>query len=282
MIQRDPKNRHKRNAPPRGVRILRMVAILAVSLAAPVSAFGAAAASAEDATPTNPGATGAEGQALADSASTGAAQSERATEEALIEDEITVIGERTPLTLEERVKIYRELARARELYSSNKIDEAFPLLLKTARKGFKNAQARVGHIYLRGLGEIEQDPVEALGWLGVASSGTTSPPIRNYFNDMWKRLPDRYVPHLEEVVEEFRTKYGEGVTGVVCELHRPARTYVKQLVCYFEQDLPDMVKEPLDDHFTADERQRMIEQNQRRIQESIQTRRQLPTASQPF
>lgn len=278
MIQRDPNNSLVRIAQtPRGFAIRRVFPIVA----ALVLVAGVDAARAQEARPTESGATGIDDQQIADGTSATSLPAAQTGEELPIEDEIKVIGERTPLTFEERVKIYRELARARELYSRNEIDEAFPLLLKTARKGFKNAQARVGHIYLRGLGEIEQDPVEALGWLGVASSGTTSPPIRNYFNDMWKRVPDKFVPHLEEVVEEFRTKYGEGVTGVVCELHRPARTYVKQLVCYFEQDLPDMVKDPLDDHFDSDERNRLIEQNQQRIRESIMTRRELPTPSQP-
>ena len=196
--------------------------------------------------------------------------------EPMIEEEIKVIGERTPLTLDERMRIYRELARARDLYSANKIDEAFPLLLKTARKGFKNAQARVGHIYLRGLGEIEQDPVEALGWLGVAASGTSSPPIRNHFNDIWKRIPDKYVDSFEEVVEEYRAKYGENATGVVCELNRPVRSFVKQLTCYFEQDLPDMVREPLDHHLTADERERMLERQQEMILQAVESRQGSP------
>ncbi|MCE2461199.1 MAG: sel1 repeat family protein [Pseudomonadales bacterium] len=201
----------------------------------------------------------------------------QSTEEPLIEDEIKVIGERTPLTTEERMRIYRELAKARQLYSDNEIDQAFPLLLKTARKGFKNAQARVGHIYLRGLGNVEQDPVEAMGWLGVASSGTSSPPIRNYFNDIWQRIPDKYVGNFEEVVEEYRAKYGENATGVVCELHRPLRSFVKQLLCYFEQDLPDMVREPLDDYIDDEERARLIRQNEQRVREYIQSRRGLPT-----
>ncbi len=197
-------------------------------------------------------------------------------DEPLIEDEIKVIGERMPLTLEDRTRIYRELAKARQLYSNNEIDEAFPLLLKTARKGFKNAQARVGHIYLRGLGSVDQDPVEALGWLGVASSGTSSPPIRNYFNDIWQRIPDKYVDSFEEVVEEYRAKYGENATGVVCELHRPLRSFVKQLICYFEQDLPDMVREPLDDYMDDEERQRLIRQNEERMRAYIQSRQGMP------
>lgn len=199
-------------------------------------------------------------------------------DEALTEPDIKVVGERTPLTVEDRLRIYRELARARELYSSNEIDEAFPLLLKTARKGFKNAQARVGHIYLRGLGSVDQDPVEALGWLGVASSGTSSPPIRNYFNDIWQRIPDKYVDSFEEVVEEYRAKYGEDATGVECELHRPLRSFVKELICYFEQDLPTMVREPLDDYIDDEERRRLIRQNEERMRAYIQARRGLPTA----
>ncbi|MDE0039403.1 MAG: hypothetical protein OXU77_17885 [Gammaproteobacteria bacterium] len=202
----------------------------------------------------------------------------QASDEALTEPDIKVVGERTPLTVEDRLRIYRELSRARQLYSNNEIDEAFPLLLKTARKGFKNAQARVGHIYLRGLGSVEQDPVEALGWLGVASSGTSSPPIRNYFNDIWQRIPDKYVDSFEEVVEQYRAKYGEDATGVVCELHRPLRSFVKQLICYFEQDLPDMVREPLDDYVDDDERRRLIRQNEERMRAYIQARRGLPTA----
>ena len=182
------------------------------------------------------------------STETGAANTQ-AAEEPLIEGEIKVIGERTPLTSAERKRIYRELAKARQLYSNNEIDEAFPLLLKTARKGLKSAQARVGHIYLRGLGNVEQDPVEAMGWLGVASSGTTSPPIRNYFNDLWQRIPDQHVDTFEEVVEEYRAKYGENATGVVCEFLRPSRSRVKQLICYFEQDLHDMDRETLHGYY---------------------------------
>ena len=276
----------RRQSPPSraiGCRVRGLAGTIAlVAVATIVPCVGAAAHGSQ----TSVDAECTDGQLLHESGdSTAPAESQGADEEhePLLEDEIRVIGERTPLTRDERMRIYRELARARELYSNNQIDEAFPLLLKTARKGFKNAQARVGHIYLRGLGEIEQDPVEALGWLGVASSGTTSPPIRNYFNEIWERIPEKYVEHFDEVVEEYRSKYGKNATGVVCELNRPARTYVKHLVCFFEQDLPDMVREPLDVHMSEDERQRMIEQNLQRIRESIESRNALPrTNNNPF
>ena len=190
----------------------------------------------------------------------------------VVEDEIKVIGERVRLTREERMRIYAELGKARQHYARSEFDEAFPLLLKTARRGFKNAQARVGHIYLQGLGEVDQDPVQALGWLGAASSGTTSAPIRNYFNDIWKRVPDKYVAGFEEVVEEYRSKYGEDATDVVCELHRPLRSFVKQLVCYFEGDLPQMVRETMDEHMGTDERARLRDLVEQRDRESAESR----------
>ena len=49
------------------------------------------------------------------------------------------------------------------LFARKQINEAFPLLLDTAQLGFKGSQARVGHIYLAGLGDIEQDTVQGVG-----------------------------------------------------------------------------------------------------------------------
>ena len=166
-------------------------------------------------------------------------------DQALVE-EMIVTADRI-LTREDRRRIYDELKKARKLYAANQIEEALPYLLNTAERGFKDSQAKVGHIYLSGLGVVEPDTEQAVGWLGVASSGTTSPTIRNYFNSIWKRIPDRYVPYFEEVVEEYRTKYGEHATGVVCDLHRPLRTHLKQLGCFFEDDLGDDVRHTMDE-----------------------------------
>ena len=159
-------------------------------------------------------------------------------------EEMTVVGER-PLTDDDRKRIYEELAKARDLYSRDEIDAALPYLLNTAKHGFKDSQARVGHIYLRGLGEVAHDSEQAVGWLGVASSGTTAPSIENYFNRIWQRIPDNYVPHFEEVVEDYRNQYGEKATGVVCRLESSARSYLKRLHCYFEGDLPIPVREAM-------------------------------------
>ena len=81
-----------------------------------------------------------------------------------------------------------------------------------------------------------------MGWLGVAASGSTSPVIRNYFQDIWKRIPERHVPHFEEVIEEYTSKYGERATGVVCDMRRPLRSHMKSLACFFEQGLEEDVR----------------------------------------
>lgn len=163
-------------------------------------------------------------------------------------EEVVVTGERaTGLGAEERQAIYRELARGRELYSRADYERAFPHLLNTAEHGFKGAQARVGYIYLRGLGEVERDSTAAVGWLGVAASGNSAPEITNYFNGIWKQIPDRHLPYFEEVVEEYESKYGEEATDVTCELRRPVDSHLKQLSCYFDKDMSGEERKLLDE-----------------------------------
>ena len=165
-------------------------------------------------------------------------------------EEMVVTGERVKdLTSAERREIYRQLSRGRSLYSKSEFKQAFPLLLNTAKHGFKSAQARVGYIYLQGLGEVPRDSSTAIGWLGVAASGNSTPGIKNYFNDIWDRIPERHVPYFVEVVEEYESKYGEDATGVTCAMRRPAGSHLKQLSCYFERDLSLEEHDLLDDFF---------------------------------
>ena len=162
--------------------------------------------------------------------------------------EVVTVTEQRLLDADGRRRIYRELAEGKRLFSQKQIKEALPYLLNAAEHGFKDSQARVGYIYIEGLGDVERDAEQGVGWLGVASTGRTSPAIRNYFNDIWKRIPEHYVPYFEEVVEEYRVKYGEQATGVVCELHRPVRSFVKELGCFFEAGLPEDVRVSLEDY----------------------------------
>ena len=171
-----------------------------------------------------------------------------AEEAALDADEVMTVVEKRLQTWQDRRDIYRRVAEGKALFARKQINEAFPLLLDTAQLGFKGSQARVGHIYLEGLGDIEQDAVQGVGWLGVASEGDTSPGIRNYFNDIWKRIPDTHVPYFEEVVDDFRAKYGEEATGVVCDLNRPLDSFLKRLACFFEGPLPEDLRRIMEDY----------------------------------
>lgn len=153
-------------------------------------------------------------------------------------EEVVVEGERvTGLTASERREIYEQLVHGRRLYSNSEYERAFPFLLNTARYGFKGSQARVGYIFLKGLGQVPRDARYAVGWLGVAASGNTEPEIENFFNHLWRRIPERYVPQFEEVVEQFESRYGEDATDVTCELRRPAGSHIKSLACFFNDDL---------------------------------------------
>lgn len=163
-------------------------------------------------------------------------------------DEVMTVVEKRLQTWQDRRDIYRRVAEGKALFARKQINEAFPLLLDTAQLGFKGSQARVGHIYLAGLGDIDQDAVQGVGWLGVASEGATSPGIRNYFNDIWKRIPDTHVPYFEEVVDDFRARYGEEATGVVCDLNRPLDSFLKRLACFFEGPLPEELRRIMEDY----------------------------------
>ena len=186
-------------------------------------------------------------------------------------EEVRVTGEPvTDLTLGERREIYKQLAQGRRLYSDSEYKRAFPLLLNTAKHGFKDAQARVGFIYLNGLGEVTRDSASAVGWLGVAASGKSSPGIENYFNDIWDQIPEQHVPVFREVVEKYESKYGEDATGVTCELRRPVGTHLKHLICFFDEDLTleerDLFEDMLGEIVTGD---RSVEQRMASIREQL-------------
>ena len=180
---------------------------------------------------------------------------------------VEVVGERTTLTVADRRRIYQELATGHRLYADKKIKEAFPYLLNTAERGFKHSQVKVGHIYAYGLGEVERDTSQAVGWLGVAAADESSRPIKSYFDTIWKRIPEQHVPYFEEVVEEFKSKYGARATGVVCDMIRPTHSYIKRLSCFFKEDMTEHTLDALEHYFT--ERARFAAAEAREEEERI-------------
>lgn len=121
-------------------------------------------------------------------------------------------------------------------YLTRQYKKAFPYLLASAKRGFKMAQARLGYIYLSGLGGIERSIPTAIGWIGVAAEPRSDPQIKNYFRNIMRRLPDHLRDEVQEIVSAFIEKYGAEATGISCIHTRVAGTHISQLTCNFKNE----------------------------------------------
>lgn len=136
------------------------------------------------------------------------------------------------LPLEYMEQTYVARGKGSCLYRRGDFEGAFPYLLAAAKRGFKFAQARVGFLYQQGIG-VAQDPYAAVGWFAVAAEGRTHPEIRDYFKDVWRRIPEKYLPQFEAVAEEYRTRYGTKANRVACDMDRAMGSYMVRLTCRF-------------------------------------------------
>lgn len=152
-------------------------------------------------------------------------------------EEVVVSAERLPVpSLIEMRDTYKAQGQGVKHFRRRDYASAYPHLLAAAKRGFKTAQARLGYIYLHGLGGIPYDPVRGIGWLSVAASPETLPWIRRYSKKIWKIVPERYVAELEVVADRYRAKYGRGATGVSCNRNRAAGTHLTSLTCLFDEE----------------------------------------------
>ena len=153
-------------------------------------------------------------------------------------EEIVVEGERIdPASMDflEMEQIYRQKASASRNFKIGKYEEAFPELLQLAKLGFKDAQARVGFLFLHGLGGQEKSNLKALGWLGVASQGTTRPQYRNIFNQMMSEVPDNQQSLVAFVVADYREKFDSKKLGIEC-WHSNVN-HVRQFTCRYHDEM---------------------------------------------
>ena len=153
------------------------------------------------------------------------AQTPPAQEDATVQQEQREVEEvvvtETPLrtaipTVELIQATYKARHKGGRLYRLGQYEEALPLLLVAARKGFKMEQARVSFLYQQGLG-TEQDVEAAVGWLGVAARGETTPEIRGRFKEIWARIPQARRPHFEAVIDEYEERYGNEANRTACK-----------------------------------------------------------------
>ena len=142
-----------------------------------------------------------------------AAASERQVEEVVVTE--TPIKANIP-TVELIQATYEARYKGGRLYRLGRYEEALPLLLVAAKKGFKWDQARVSFLYQQGYG-TEQDVEAAVAWLGVAARGETTPEIRGRFKDLWVRIPEEHRPHFEAVIDEYEKRYGNKANRTFCK-----------------------------------------------------------------
>lgn len=147
-------------------------------------------------------------------------------EEIIVEGEVYTIE-----TYDGFVNLTESNRKGARLYKEKRYREAIPYLLTGARAGFKMSQARLGAIYLYGLGSVDRNLEQGFGWLGVASESPTSPTIKNRWRNLVKEVPEERTRWLEEIVMEYRRKYGTNATGTECEMTPSTRSLISRLEC---------------------------------------------------
>lgn len=153
-------------------------------------------------------------------------------------EELFVEGERptgADMDLLEMDRVYRWKETAARSFKSGQYEKAFPQLLILARMGFKDAQARVSYIYLHGLGGQKKSNMEAIGWLGVATTGETRPAYRNLFKQMMAEVPSEHRTSVDAHVQSYRDKYGADKMGIQCSRSRTG--HISKFLCRYSAEM---------------------------------------------
>ena len=153
-------------------------------------------------------------------------------------EELFVEGERptgAEMDLLEMDRVYRWKETAARSFKSGQYEKAFPQLLVLARMGFKDSQARVGYIYLHGLGGQKKSNMEAIGWLGVAVTGETRPAYRNLFKQMMAQIPLEHRETVDAHVQSYREKFGADKMGINCSRSRTG--HISKFLCRYSAEM---------------------------------------------
>lgn len=134
---------------------------------------------------------------------------------------------------EEIENTYRAKNQGQALYRAEKYEEAIPYLRFAAERGFKESQSQLGSIYVNGLGGVQQDLAQGVGWLGVAASGKTKPDIKKLYEKVREQIPAQHNAAIDDIVTKFKQNYDGTLTRVVCELTARAGTNRKEMRCRF-------------------------------------------------
>lgn len=133
------------------------------------------------------------------------------------------------------IRYMRGLRRdANRLYRDGYYEEAYPVLLELAKRGFKDAQSRLAYILFHGTDNVPKSNLRALGWLGSAAHGRTEPGFRVLFNKFMREVPDHVRPTVDQVVSAYQARYSHS-EHLDCSIEHPyAKGVVKRTYCRFK------------------------------------------------
>ena len=164
------------------------------------------------------------------------------SEEELYMEEMVVIGnsfEKIPLDPAEfsvgQIQQMRGSRRhANELYGEGYYDEAYPLLLELAKRGFKDSQSRLAYILFNGTEHVRKSNLRALGWLASAAYGDSEPKFRVLFKRYMNEVPDSVRPTVDEVTTRYQEAFAFDEHQNCSTEHPFASGVVKRTYCRFD------------------------------------------------
>ena len=155
-----------------------------------------------------------------------------------VDEELVTTAQRLPraATELELVNLSKVGAVAARLYKQGKYKEALPLLEEHAKMGFKMSQARLGAIYLYGLGDVPVNQEKGFGWMGIAAIPDTDPVIRNQWKQVLKALTPSARDQVEDIVSTYELRYGEIATGTRCDMVKREASNLRYLDCQIRNE----------------------------------------------
>lgn len=121
--------------------------------------------------------------------------------------------------------------RADRLFQQGQYREAFPLLLTSAKYGYRNSQSQLAFILFQGLEVIPRDDIRAFAWLGTAS--TSTPISDSLYSELRSRLRDADKQIVDEVVKVYRERFGV-VEPFDCDASRSESRSMKKIYCQLQ------------------------------------------------
>lgn len=157
-------------------------------------------------------------------------------------DEVVVVGnifDHIPIdpaefSADDVRKMRGQRANANELYRDGYYDEAYPILLNLAKRGFKDSQSRLAYILFNGTDNVEKSNLRALGWLSAAAHGQTDPMFRVLFRRYMRQIPDDLRPTVDAVVDGYRNAYASSKYVDCTRNHFSHSGIVKRTICRFD------------------------------------------------